>query len=131
MKIVNDFPPNIEAIRKRFEMTGFPTAIFAYGDTLYNPSGMEIPPDLIAHEELHSKQQEIYGLQDWWTRYLEDDAFRLGQEVEAYRKQYEYAKEKYNRDQRRWVLNEIVKNLSSKLYGNVINKKRAKDLINV
>jgi hypothetical protein len=131
MKIVNDFPPNIAAIRKRFEMTGFPTAIFAYGDTLYNPSGMEIPPDLIAHEELHSKQQEIYGLQDWWTRYLEDDAFRLGQEVEAYRKQYEYAKEKYNRDQRRWVLNEIVKNLSSKLYGNVINKKRAKDLINV
>lgn len=130
MEIVNQFPPNIDAIRRRFEMSGFPTAVFAYGDTLYNPTGIEIPADLMAHEETHQKQQAIYGLQDWWTRYLQDDAFRLGQEVEAYQAQVKYAQRNYPREHKRWLLNEIVRNLSSKLYGKIVTKSQAKELIN-
>lgn len=129
MKIVNDFPPNIADIRKRFEMTGFPTAVFAYGDTLYNPSGIPVPQDLIAHEETHSKQQKVYGLEEWWDKYLTDDGFRLQQELEAYKEQHRYAQEHYTRDMRRWVLSESSKNLASKLYGKIINKRQAQELI--
>lgn len=129
MQILNQFPPNIEAIRKRFELDGFPTAVFTYGDKLYNPVGLDIPPDLMAHEEVHEKQQAILGVQQWWDLYLTDDTFRLSQEVEAYKEQYQHAKENYNRDLRRQVLSHIVHNLSSKLYGKIINKKLAKELI--
>ena len=129
MEVLNQFPPNISAIRKRFELDGFPTVVFTYGDKLYNPTGLDIPPDLMTHEETHEKQQAIIGVEQWWNLYLTDDAFRLSQEVEAYREQYVYAKENYNREVRRSVLAYIVSNLASKLYGNLINKQQAKELI--
>lgn len=110
-------------------MDGFPTAVFTYGDKLYNPTGLEISPDLMAHEEVHSKQQAILGVEQWWALYLKDDAFRLTEEVEAYREQYRYAKENYNRELRREVLAHIVRNLASRLYGNIVNKQIAKELI--
>lgn len=81
------------------------------------------------HEETHAKQQKLYGVEDWWARYLKDDGFRLEMEADAYKKQYEYAKKHYNRDGRRAVLKEIIHNLSSKLYGNIISKQEAKEII--
>lgn len=129
MKIVNQLPPNIDAIRRRFQLDGFPTVVFTYGDTLYNPTGLEIPPDLMAHEETHAKQQSILGVEQWWALYLENDSFRLSQEVEAYKEQYQYTLGRYNRDSRRQVLSHIIRNLSSGLYGKIINKQTAKELI--
>lgn len=128
MKIVQDFPPNIREIAKKFKIT--PETVFAYGDTLYNPLGHPISPDLMIHEETHEIQQQAYGVQQWWAMYLENPAFRLTQEVEAYRKQYEFLKTVLNRKGRLGALNQIAEQLSSELYGNICTKKEAKEYIN-
>lgn len=123
-----EFPPNIREIIKKFDLHGF-NPVFTYGDTLYNPTGGEISDDLMAHEETHARQQSVYGVQDWWTRYLKDDTFRMTQELEAYREQYKHACEHYPRAVRRNLLDTISSNLASKLYGQIVKKKQAKELI--
>jgi hypothetical protein len=128
MKIVKDFPPNFADIEKTFDLEGL-QPVFAYGDTLYNPGGFDIPDDLMAHEETHERQQKELGPQAWWDRYLGDREFRLMQEAEAYRNQYLFVKGKYSRQVRRKLLQDMAKNLSSKLYGNIISKKEAEYLI--
>ena len=91
MKILNTFPPNYDLIQIALDPE--PHAIFCYGDTIYNPSGREITPDVEFHEEIHMRQQgnDING---WYTQYLQDPQFRLEQELEAYGEQYKYAKER-------------------------------------
>ncbi len=128
MKIVVDFPPNIREITKKFDLDGL-MPVFAYGDTLYNPSGYDIPEDLMVHEETHHRQQLAYGIEEWWALYLEKDTFRLSQEVEAYQNQYQFIKDKYSRQVRRKLLQDMAKNLSSKLYGHIISKQDAQELI--
>ena len=50
MNIVNGRPPNFAKIAAAFELRRWPGAIFCYGDTIYNPSGAEITPALLAAE---------------------------------------------------------------------------------
>ena len=129
MQVLNKWPPNIAEIQKVFPVSQF-NPVFTYGNTLYNPTGGRIPPDLIAHEEIHEKQQAKMGAENWWKLYLENKSFRLEQEAEAYRRQYEYGQSNYNRQQRKSLYHEILKHLSSALYGNLITIKQAKELIN-
>lgn len=129
MQVVQDWPPNRLAIEKKFELSDYPDAVFAYGDILYNPSGLPIPEDLMVHEQTHQIQQQAWGVQDWWIKYLKDDTFRLTQEVEAYRNQYQFVQNKINRQQRRRFLQNISKALASSMYGNIIDKKTAQELI--
>lgn len=85
MKIVNDFPPNIDQIRAAFDLSG-KNIVFTYGDTIYNPWGGNIDAALEAHEATHARQQEEIGGPDvWWERYLADPEFRADQEIAAYR----------------------------------------------
>lgn len=90
MKIINENPPNIEKIKEAFDF-GKHKPVFAYGDTIYNPWGEEIPHHLVVHEEVHSKQQGE-DPEGWWDTYIEDPIFRLAQEVEAHHVQYNYLK---------------------------------------
>lgn len=129
MKIVKDYPPNIEQIKKVLEPAK--GALFTYGDTLYcptNPELIDIP--LMAHEETHSRQQEVMGVDKWWGKYLEDVDFRLSQEIEAYKVQYREAK-KFIKD--RNVLSDFLRNLasalSSPMYGGVVGVSEAMRLI--
>lgn len=130
MKIVKAYPPNIEQIKLNFKISD--NTVFAYGDTLYSPSGIKISKDLLEHEKVHQKQQgdDPAG---WWDRYIEDKAFRLSQEVEAYRKQYRFFKnslgqysviEKNKRIQE--FINRICLDLSGQLYGNLVPFEEAK-----
>lgn len=131
MKIVHSMPPNIDAIFKRFGQENIgPDVVFAYGDTLYVPrEGVEIPDHLMAHEETHQRQQGD-DVEGWWKRYLEDDLFRLNQEIEAYRNQYQFMKSAgYGRAERRRMLDILARDLSSKIYGKIILKKTAKEVI--
>ena len=128
MKVKNEFPPNIDEIRMVFDLTGF-NPVFTYKDVLYNPTGLSVPEDLMKHEEIHEKQQKLIGVKEWWRMYLTDEKFRLSQEAEAYREQYQFIKEKMNRKARLPILKELTNNLSSKLYGNLINFNQAKELI--
>src|SRR4051794_40352326 len=89
MQIKNNFPPNIELIRAVLPVP--PDATFCYGDTIYNPSGKELPQDIQLHESIHSKQQGD-DPETWWNRYLIDIDFRRDQEIEAYGEQFAFAK---------------------------------------
>lgn len=134
MKIVNKYPPNYDEIIQHFPVKNKRGIIFTYGDKLYVPAMGTIPhiPDhLMAHEKTHSKQQKNHkgGVKGWWKQYFEDKQFRLDQESEAYRNQYNHAKETLNRKECRLILKKIAKDLSSKIYGNLVSKLTARVLI--
>ena len=115
MKIIESYPPNIKEIRDNFNVTGL--TIYAYGDTIYNPSGELISKPLLEHERIHSKQQ--INPEEWWIKYLKDDTFRLEQEIEAFQRQYRVAKS-INKRQSHEYLKELAENLSGDLYGNIL-----------
>lgn len=91
MKIVKGHPPNFNEIKAALGET--PDAIYCYGDTIYNPTGAELPADLLYHEGIHEIQQKDYVSPEvWWKKYLLDEEFRKDQEGEAYAHQYRFIK---------------------------------------
>ena len=130
MRVKHKFPPNYEEIIKHLPWVAeMPHAIFTYETTIYVPSGNEISKDLEAHEWIHSLQQKDMGVKKWWNQYYIDSSFRLSQETEAYRNQYQYGVANYNRHYRRQLLKKISDDLSGPLYGSLITKEEAKELI--
>lgn len=128
MKIVPTFPPNIDKI---VEHIGNPpmTAVFTYGDTIYNPSNGVVDSYLITHEETHQKQQGEVP-EEWWSKYYTDKQFRLDQELEAYRNQYRhFCRNKKDPNKEAKFLEFIAFHLSSEMYGNIITKEEAKERI--
>ena len=91
MKIVIEKPPKHiwDEAHTRFDIDDDWT-VYTYGDGLYNPAGVPIDAALMAHESMHSEQQQAYaGSADaWWRRYFDDKVFRFEQEAEAYAAQY-------------------------------------------
>ena len=126
MKILYEYPPNIDKIREVFPL--HKGVIFTYGDTIYNPDKGKITSELIKHEETHEKQQGN-NIDEWWNKYLNDKKFRLEQEIEAYRNQYKYILENYNRQMRKLLLKDIAKHLSSAMYGYLISEEDATEII--
>lgn len=122
MKIIYKRPPNYNQIKGKFKFDDKVT-IFAYGNIIYNPSRLRLPKDVIIHEEVHEKQQSEIGVSEWWERYLEDDRFRLEQEIEAYREQYRF------RGEDEEYLDKLADILSGSVYGNIISKEEAKNEI--
>jgi hypothetical protein len=122
-KIVEDWPPNIAAIRKALPVTM--DNIFAWDGTIYNPGGGKLGPALIAHEEVHFRQQA--GQPDqWWKKYLESAEFRLDQEIEAHREEYRVFYDNHpSRNIRRRFLRALAKRLSAPMYGGLITERRA------
>lgn len=127
IKIVKSLPPNIDVVRKTFTLSG--KEIFAWGDTIYNPSGGQLTSALIAHEKVHFKQQEG-NPEDWWDKYLSDANFRLNQELEAHRVEYRtFCRENRDRNKQARYLFEISSRLASPMYGNMLTTKEAMKLI--
>ncbi len=136
MKIVKGYPPNIEAIRAKFALSEY--VIFTYGGVIYQPGSGVIPLDLMVHEETHEIQQMNFKSPDeWWDKYLDDEKFRLDQEVEAYRRQYEFYKDskctkpggKIREVRLRKFLLKVARDLSGPIYGNLVPMSEAKKLI--
>ena len=135
MKVSNELPPNYKDIIKVLpEVEGNKRVVFTYGDTIYNPGGGNIPDHLMAHEEVHVKQQrKIFTTpKKWWKRYLKDKRFRFTQEIEAYRTQYKFVKRtNNNREEVNRFLARIAMDLSSPVYGSIVTTTEAIDLIKV
>lgn len=94
--------------------------IICWGDTLHCKA--EIPPEKIVHEVEHVKRQQVYGRDLWWERYLFDDAFRLYEELLAYRKEYQFiVRYIKDRNARFNYLYEMARNLSGDTYGKIIS----------
>lgn len=119
-------PPNYGKLVEVFGAGALRRAVFTYGDTIYNPKGGRITPDLMAHEQVHERQQAAIGVEVWWGRFLADPSFRLEQELEAYRTQFHSVPGRKNR---RELLPHIVRSLAGPLYGNIISKAKAKELV--
>ena len=90
MEIIKDYPPNIKEIKEVFLILP-ESMIFAYGNIIYNPSGQDLADHIKIHEVVHSDQQQD-NPEEWWNKYLQDDKFRLKQELLAYQRQYQFAK---------------------------------------
>ncbi len=136
MKIVCAEPPLIDEIDAAFKVRGKPI-FFAFGDVLYNPMNVDIPPALLVHENVHGMRQKVYagplpleqGVGLWWLRYIKDRRFRLDEELPAHVAEYWHIARNVNRGRRRAALSNIAKRLSSPLYGNLISLEQAKRLI--
>lgn len=137
------YPPNIDSIQAILRPSS--TAIFTFGGTIYNPSGRELLPDIIHHEEVHQKQQGNNS-DSWWLRYLGDPQFRLAQEIEAYGKQYAFACKHINAEAdraisegktlaisptklKKWALGSMAAALSGETYGNMCSYGEAESKI--
>lgn len=82
--IILEQPPNFEQIKVAFPKAENPGVLFAFDGNIYNPSGIVVPPALIAHEEVHLHRQVRQGAYDWWDRYLTDHEFRYYEELLAH-----------------------------------------------
>lgn len=128
MKVVREYPPNIEDIKAHLE-PGEHT-VFTYGDTLYAPHlgvDQEIPAHLFAHEEIHAEQQKDPVA--WWKQYVKDPQFRLEQELEAYGKQYQWAKTNLRSKYLKGFLFSIASDLAGPMYGNILTYQQAEQKI--
>lgn len=130
MKVVKDFPPNFEDICQAIpDVRDKEGIVFTYGDTIYNPYGGEIQDHLDLHESIHEAQQSEIGIEEWWKIYLVDEKFRLEQEVEAYKKQYQFVFKNYGRIAATQFLKEIANDLSGGMYGHILDRKSARKAI--
>lgn len=120
----SDWPPNIEEIRAVLPVTS--RNIFAYDHVIYNPGGGKLGPELLAHEAVHFEQQDEIGVVQWWKKFLEDEAFRLDQEIPAHRAEYfEYCKGHRDRNERANMLRQLGRRLSAPMYGSIITVNEA------
>jgi len=133
MKVVKDVPPNAVDIEKIFPGVTAPErkVLFAWGNIIYNPGDISIPAQLLAHEAVHSLQhaKRADGPDGWWYWYLKDPVFRISQELEAHRVEFEEFSEHNNRNFRKGYLKDCAKRLGGPLYGNIITWQFAKKLI--
>lgn len=128
MNIITDYPPNYKEIEKVFSL-GDLHPVFTYGDTIYNPHECALPEHLLVHERVHAYQQGIKP-KEWWKKYLQDPEFRFEQELEAYQAQYKFAaKQTKDRNNLAKFLDQLAEDLSGPMYGNLVMKTIAKNMI--
>lgn len=121
MRIIKAYPPNYAAIKARFPAAAGQGIVFCWGDTIFAPTNQKLPKWIIAHEEVHSAQQAMVGGPEaWWNRYLEDDAFRYGEELMGHIAEWRSYLNKApfpTRRERERMLEAIARRLSGPLYG--------------
>lgn len=135
MKVVFGLPPNIEDIYKKFpkvraDILKGSIIYFCYGDEIYTPIKHNIQKHIVLHESVHAKQQEDFGsVTGWWEKYLNDQSFRLDQELEAYAVEYMFTLKAAPRSIRRKALEEVIHKMSGEMYGFNLTNKELKTLL--
>lgn len=130
MNISYEKPPVFDNLNKYFGIQWPGSVVVTYGDTIHSGSSLPISADLLCHEKTHMKQQLSMGVDAWWQRYLEDPAFRLSQEIEAYKNQSTFIKKTIKDRERSFAMRvRLAKDCASPMYGNIITMKEALDLI--
>lgn len=134
----HDKPPVWDRLVAKFN-PDWNDVVVAYDDTIYF-SGGSLPRDIIIHEAVHLNQQhnglswkkKLLGGNKpmtpalWWDQYLEDEVFRINQEIEAYIAQWKCIQHmEPDRNQRARHLHRLVSDLSSK-YGTLLTPADAK-----
>lgn len=103
--------------------------IISYAPHIHTKKGY-LTPDLEAHEGTHLVQQSKIGTENWWNKFFDDPKFRLEQELEAYRNQYEYLKQNIKDRNKLYQLRTfIAKQLAGEMYGHILTTDEALKLI--
>lgn len=121
IKPQNEFPL-MDKYKARFPITY--ETIFAYDNDIY--TNYKLSQDLLIHENVHLEQQNRIGLDKWVDGFLNDDAFRLEMEIEAYKKQIASISDP---NKRRKLIMICAENISSDLYGGIISLSDAFDIL--
>lgn len=149
MRIIKALPPNIDEIDAAFGVRKIlekQSIYFSWGDRIFNPGGTDISPAIMRHEIVHGMQQKSerdarisidHGCRAWWIKYLHDPEFRLAQEIEAHRAEYEWHRDRNEasqpyrgyRSRLDFRLQQIALRLSGPLYGRLISLSEAKKAI--
>lgn len=132
VQIIIAEPPLIEEIDRVFHVRGKPI-VFTWGTRIYNPLGVKVEPQIVAHESVHSGRQTQWTGRDdeaqierWWREYLADPAFRLSEELEAHKAEYRWlAAQTRNRESRNRYLLHVAGKLAAPLYGGIITAREA------
>lgn len=128
--VVLGVPPIFPEIVAAFPGAAGYGVLFAWGDTIYNPSGVRIPEELFAHEGVHAQRQNG-DPEKWWRRYMTDPAFRLAEEIPAHIEELRFAAMRpgSNRKYRKAYLDHVARRLSGPLYGKMITRDKAEALL--
>jgi len=130
--IIHARPPNFSHIALAFPFADRPGVIFSWGEDIFNPSGVEIPGELLAHERAHGQRQLAPGMNPyfWWERYIEDPKFRLEEELAGHKAEYAaFKSHEHNARKRERMLGHIAEKFSSPLYGSMITQPHARRLL--
>ncbi len=126
-QIVQAFPPNIADLAEVFPKAMSYGVVFAHVKSIYNPSGLKLGPEIVAHECVHLERQQKLGVANWYAHYLTDKEFRYHEEMLAHRAEYQKLCElSPNRHGKRGALKHVAKKLSSQLYMGMVSFERAK-----
>lgn len=127
IKIVKGYPQNYQSIKQKLNPPE--DALFPFGDTVYNPSGLDIALDIQEHERVHIKQQAKWiSPEFWWTKYMLVKGFRQEQELEAFSAQCLWVKYNINTKAYEECLDECAEKLSAN-YHLGLTKSQCKTLI--
>lgn len=74
-------PPNWDQILEAFPSATKHGVLFAYGEDVYNPSGVRIPEPVLAHEYRHCSRQFNGRAERWWHYYINDPQYRYDEEL--------------------------------------------------
>lgn len=118
MKIIKAFPPNYSTLVKAFPIRGR-SVIFAWGDRIYNPAGIVIGSELLAHEAVHGRRQQEAGIDAWWERYIAEPRFRFDEEVLAHVAEVRAGGR----------LDDVAEKLASPIYGRLIDAASARNML--
>lgn len=129
MRIVFDRPPIFDELDAKFRIAGKPV-LFSWGDIIYNPMRVTIPPHLIVHEEMHGWRQGELGVEHWWRNYIDSRAFRLEEEILAHQAEYRaLSRDAVNRRARRSCAKRVARRLAGPLYGEMISIAKARAVL--
>ena len=113
-------PPEIWPIlEKRYRVPWGPGFAVTWNGTIHSFKLSDLQPDVIEHEKVHIKQQAEYpgGPMAYLERYMNDEEFRYKNELEAFKRQYEFIVEGENdRNVLARALHNIAKDLAHPLY---------------
>lgn len=127
MKTNHTIPPVFYKLKEKFGVE-WGNIIIAHYPDIY--CAVDIPEQKYVHEKVHLDRQKVMGVGEWWGKYLSDEAFRLNEEVLAYRVEAEWIKNNIaTRNERRHLLNIIYSDLASYVYGNIISESESKKLL--
>lgn len=114
-----ELPPNFHQIQKAFPNAIRRGVIFAYNGDIYNPSGVFVHKQLVAHEEMHLARQEVMGTYVWWGKYIDDAEFRYIEELHGHAAELRNLLKNpriANRNSRFTLLNQTAHRLIAPLY---------------